>query len=235
MENGINTVSVYGDSILKGAVTGTGSGHLFDITKNDSLSLAAAKLGFKLNNQSVFGNIITKSYKRFLRDAERNALGDLAIIESGGNDCDYDWAQVCSGENLNPRVGIDEFISTIDKMAKTCRQNGTTPLIMTMPPLVPDRWLLHICRGYDEQKVKVFVNSDIMTLYQNHETYNAHLVKYSFQNNVQIVDMRLAFLESKKDKELMCQDGIHPNEAGYRFMAEIWEKELPKIKNEFPK
>ena len=113
MENGINTVSVYGDSILKGAVKGTGSGHLFDITKNDSLSLAAAKLGFKLNNQSVFGNIITKSYKRFLRDAERNALGDLAIIESGGNDCDYDWAQVCSGENLNPRVGIDEFISSL--------------------------------------------------------------------------------------------------------------------------
>ncbi|UKI54855.1 MAG: hypothetical protein L6V90_09400 [Treponema succinifaciens] len=65
MENGINTVSVYGDSILKGAVTGTGSGHLFDITKNDSLSLAVAKLGFKLNNQSVFGNIITKLQEVF--------------------------------------------------------------------------------------------------------------------------------------------------------------------------
>lgn len=29
MENGINRISVYGDSILKGAVTGTDSGHPF--------------------------------------------------------------------------------------------------------------------------------------------------------------------------------------------------------------
>ena len=32
---------------------------------------------------------------------------------------------------------------------------------------------------------------------------------------------------------LMCKDGIHPNEDGHRFMASVWEKELPKIKKEF--
>ena len=40
MKNGINKISAYGDSILKGAVTGTDSGHLFDIIEDSSLVLA---------------------------------------------------------------------------------------------------------------------------------------------------------------------------------------------------
>ena len=91
MENNIQKISVYGDSILKGAVTGTGSGHLFDIIEENSLALAAQTLKFELNNQSVFGSTIAKTQKRLNRDIERNSVGDLAIIESGGNDCDYDW------------------------------------------------------------------------------------------------------------------------------------------------
>ena len=45
MENNIQKISVYGDSILKGAVTGTGSGHLFDIIEENSLALASRALG----------------------------------------------------------------------------------------------------------------------------------------------------------------------------------------------
>ena len=46
MQNGINKISVYGDSILKGAVTGLDSGHLFDIIEDTSLDLASRALGF---------------------------------------------------------------------------------------------------------------------------------------------------------------------------------------------
>ena len=53
MKNNINSIAVFGDSILKGAVTGTDSGHLFDIIEDNSLSLAQKELGFELNNQSV--------------------------------------------------------------------------------------------------------------------------------------------------------------------------------------
>ena len=40
-------IIVIGDSILKGAVTGTDSGHLFDIIENSSLNLAQKALGFE--------------------------------------------------------------------------------------------------------------------------------------------------------------------------------------------
>ena len=96
MKNGINKISAYGDSILKGAVTGTDSGHLFDIIEDSSLVLASKALGFELNNQSVFGSIVSKTQRRLNRDIEKGIFSDLAIIESGGNDCDYDWTQVSS-------------------------------------------------------------------------------------------------------------------------------------------
>ncbi|MGN0738572.1 MAG: SGNH/GDSL hydrolase family protein [Treponema sp.] len=235
MENQIKRISVYGDSILKGAVTGTSSGHLFDIIEENSLALAGKALGLEINNQSVFGSTIVKTQKRLNRDIERNTAADLAIIESGGNDCDYDWTFICQNDlsAAEPRVNLSDFIKITDEMVKTCRANKITPLIMTMPPLVPDRWFTHICNNHDAEKIKAFVKNTPDVLYRNHEKYNLNLLKYCYANNVQFVDMRLAMLEHSNYRNLMCLDGIHPNQDGYKFMAEIWEKELPKIKKEF--
>ena len=115
MKNGINKISAYGDSILKGAVTGTDSGHLFDIIEDSSLVLASKALGFDLNNQSVFGSIVSKTQRRLNRDIEKGIFSDLAIIESGGNDCDYDWTQVSSSpdEKHLPRTTLEDFIQNI--------------------------------------------------------------------------------------------------------------------------
>lgn len=235
MKNGINKISAYGDSILKGAVTGTDSGHLFDIIEDSSLNLASKALGFELNNQSVFGSIVSKTQRRLNRDIEKGVLTDLAIIESGGNDCDYDWTQVSASpdENHLPRTTLEDFIQKISEMVDACRKNKITPLIMTMPPLVRDRWYNHIVHGQDEKAVLKVLNDNPDRLYQNHELYNISLVEYAFKNSVQIVDMRKEMLLSENYRNLMCLDGIHPNEKGYKFMSEIWIRKLPEVQKEF--
>lgn len=235
MKNGINKISAYGDSILKGAVTGTDSGHLFDIIEDSSLVLASKALGFELNNQSVFGSIVSKTQRRLNRDIEKGIFSDLAIIESGGNDCDYDWTHVSSSpdEKHLPRTTLEDFIQKISEMVDVCRKNKITPLIMTMPPLVRDRWYNHILHGQDENAVLKILNDNPDRLYQNHELYNISLVEYAFKNSVQIVDMRKEMLLSENYRNLMCLDGIHPNEKGYKFMSEIWIRELPEVQKEF--
>ena len=235
MKNGINKISASGDSILKGAVTGTDSGHLFDIIEDSSLVLASKALGFDLNNQSVFGSIVSKTQRRLNRDIEKGIFSDLAIIESGGNDCDYDWTQVSSfpDEKHLPRTTLEDFIQKISEMVDVCRKNKITPLIMTMPPLVRDRWYNHILHGQDENAVLKILNDNPDRLYQNHELYNISLVEYAFKNSVQIVDMRKEMLLSENYRNLMCLDGIHPNEKGYKFMSEIWIRELPEVQKEF--
>ncbi len=235
MENNVKNISVWGDSILKGAVTGTSSGHLFDVLDENSLSIAAKKLDFTLDNQSVFGSIITKSQKRLNKSIEKQVACNIGIIESGGNDCDFDWTVVSASpdEEHQQRVPLSEFMKILDEMVKTLRANKITPLLMTMPALVCDRWFEHISRNNNKENLLKFLGGDFYKLYRNHEIYNSHLVEYCYKNNVQFVDMRMALLESANYRDLMCMDGIHPNEDGYKFMAEVWEKELPKIKLEF--
>lgn len=234
MLNEINRISVYGDSILKGAVTGTGSGNLFDVLEENGLSIAAKTLQFELNNQSVFGNIVTKGIRKLRREIDRGVISDLAIIESGGNDCDYDWNIVCESptEFHNPRVPLDDFIKTIDEMVGICRQNKITPLLMTMPPLVEDWWFEHLCKNFNEQGVRDFTKNMPSVLYQNHEIYNFAILKYCRENNVQFVDMRFEILKTGHYRNFMCRDGIHPNYEGHKFMAQVWERTLPNVKKE---
>ena len=238
MENGINSIAVFGDSILKGAVTGTNSGHLFDIIAENSLAIAQKTLGFELNNQSVFGNIISKAQRKFAKMMERGEHFDLGIIESGGNDCDYDWPPVSENPfpadiSHKPRTTLSDFIHIIDEMTSVMRGNKITPLLMTMPPLVPDWWFEHICAGNNRDNILRFLDGNPHKLYENHERYNIAIVDFARSADVQFVDMRKAMLDAPNYRNLMCKDGIHPNQKGYEYMAEVWVRELPKIKKEF--
>lgn len=235
MKNGINKISVYGDSILKGAVTGTGSGHLFDIIEESSLVIASRNLGVELNNQSVFGSVVSKTQRRLNKDIEKGVVGDLAILESGGNDCDYDWTAVSASpeEEHLPRTTLEDFIAKFDEMVQACREAKITPVVMTMPPLVGDRWFEHICNGQNKDAILKVCKGYSGRPYLNHERYNAALIHFCIEKKVQWIDMRKAMLDAPDYRALMCLDGIHPNEEGYRYMATVWEKELPELKKEF--
>ena len=235
MENGINTINVWGDSILKGAVTGYSSNRFDVLDSENSLALASAKLGFTLVNKSVFGNIISKAQRTLGRDMDKGVTCDLGIIESGGNDCDCDWTAVSADPAAAhaPRTPLPDFLRMMDEMVQTLRAHAITPLLMTMPPLVLDRWFACIKNEQNEANIRSFLHDDTFRLYSVHELYSDNIVKYAVTHHVQFVDMRMALLERDDYRSLMCGDGIHPNKEGYAYMAEVWERELPKVKKEF--
>ena len=235
MKNGINKISVYGDSILKGAVTGLESGHFFDIIEDSSLVIASKELGFELNNQSVFGSIVSKTQRRLNKDIEKGNAGDLAILESGGNDCDYDWTTVSQnpGAKHQPRTTLEDFLRIYKEMIEACRNAKVTPLVITMPPLVGDRWFEHVSKDQNRDEILKVCQGDPFKLYRNHELYNICLLELCIKEKVQFVDMRKEMLKAPDYRDLMCMDGIHPNQEGYRYMAEVWIKTLPEIRKEF--
>jgi acyl-CoA thioesterase I len=235
MENGINSIAVWGDSILKGAVTGY-SENRFDVLEDkNSLALASRKLGFTLTNKSVFGNIINKAQRTLNRDIAKGLTCDIGLIEGGGNDCDYDWVPISENPDVphNPRNVLPDFLRMMDEMVQTLRAHKITPLLMTMPPLVLDRWYKTITTGQNEANIRKFLHDDMFKLYSVHELYSLNIIKYASAHNVQFVDMRMAMLEAPDYRALMCGDGIHPNVEGYAYMASIWERELPKLRKEF--
>ena len=199
----------------------------------------------------IRGNILSKGQRKLNKMLERGEHFDLGIIESGGNDCDYDWAPVSdeprgikpdseeasAGADIfvphKPRVELSDFIRIMGEMVSLLRENKITPLLMTMPPLVPDWWFEHICEGHNKDNILKFLEGNPHKLYENHEFYNMAIWDFAIANKVQIVDMRKYMLSSTNYRSLMCKDGIHPNEKGYEYMSKIWIEKLPEIKKEF--
>ena len=227
---------VFGDSILKGVITIPNSDKLFDVTENDSLSLAQKELGFELDNRSIYGNITSKGLVKLQKFFEKGGEADFCIIEFGSNDCDYDWNIFKPGAELPPaseikqKVPLAEYLENLKQMVELCRSNKVTPLMMGLIPYVCDDWFKTIIKGQNEAAILDFLGGNPEQLCKNQLIYKNAQADFVQKNNVQFLDPWTIF---EGHKELMCYDGIHPNEKGYVFLAQGWIHFLSHVKKEF--
>ncbi|MBR1638456.1 MAG: SGNH/GDSL hydrolase family protein [Treponema sp.] len=233
------SIVVFGDSILKGVVTIPESKNLFDVTENDSLSLAQKALGFDLDNRSIYGNITSKGLVKLQKYLEKGGSADLCVIEFGSNDCDYDWnifapdAILPAFETIQPKVPLESYLENLDTMVELCRKSSITPLIMNLIPYICDKWFKTIAKGHDEEAILNFLGGSAEKLGKNQKVYYKALMDFAAKNKVQVIDVWTLFSEMEESEKFMCEDGIHPNEAGYQKMSELWIERLPKITKEF--
>ena len=59
------------------------------------------------------------------------------------------------------------------------------------------------------------------TIYRWHESYNMAVMKMSREKNVPVIDVRSRFLVRRDYRDLLCDDGMHPNEKGHQLILEI--------------
>ena len=218
------SVVVFGDSILKGVITIPNSEKLFDTTENDSLSLAQKELGFELDNRSIYGNITSKGLVKLQKFYEKGGEADFCVIEFGSNDCDYDWG------TLVQKVPLEDYLANLAAMIKLCRDHKVTPLMMGLIPYVCDDWFKTIIKGQDEKAILDFLGGSPETLGKNQLIYKNAQTDFVQKNKVQFLDPWTIF---EGHKELMCFDGIHPNEKGYELLSKAWIKFLSEVKKEF--
>lgn len=215
---------VFGDSILKGVITIPNSGKLFDTTENDSLTLAQKELGFELDNRSIYGNITSKGLLKLQKFFDKGESADFCVIEFGSNDCDYDWG------TLVQKVPLEDYLANLTAMVKLCREHKVTPLMMGLIPYVCDDWFKTIIKGHDEAAILNFLGGSAETLGKNQLIYKNAQADFVQKNTVQFLDPWTIF---QGHKELMCYDGIHPNEEGYQQLSKAWIKFLSEVKKEF--
>ena len=53
-----------------------------------------------------------------------------------------------------------------------------------------------------------------------HDMYNLELFRLAAEERVPLLDITTPFLLSREDQANRCADGIHPNAAGHRMMAD---------------
>lgn len=230
----IKSVIVWGDSILKGIIS---SEDLTQIRPSEinALQMAGEKLAIEINNKSIYGAHIIKLQSTQTKNLNKGLTADIALIESGTNDCDYEWNDVCTKpfSEITQKVPLADFKRIASEMVDTSRENKITPVLVTAPDLAIPYWKEYITRGLDKEKIAQFIGHDPYVLLRNQEEYMEALRQIAKEKNVQLIDMRVEFRKTSDPMSLMCKDGVHPNIEGHKFMADVFVKLLPEIKKEF--
>ena len=228
-------VGVWGDSLFQGVVLDEVAGR-YRVLRENAVALCAQALRATVENFSKFGNTVIRGKQRLLSQLEKGKTCDLAILEFGGNDCDMPWEAISAepdAEHL-PKVPLRQFSAHIQEMIKALVSHGVVPLLATLPPLDPERYLSWICRqGLSRENILRFLG-DSHRIYWHHERYSMEISKLAIENDCGVVDVRAAFLDRSGYKDLLCSDGVHPNDKGQMLIREavlaLVDKYLPVMR-----
>ncbi|MHB8962050.1 MAG: SGNH/GDSL hydrolase family protein [Saccharofermentanales bacterium] len=219
MEFVLKNVCLFGDSIAKGVSFDDLSGR-YTILKNNFAALTADTLGVILSNKAKFGCTIRKGQEvisRIISSKPDDAPIDFALLEFGGNDCDFNWKEIAMDPDAVhlPNTPIPEFVEIYEEIIRDLESNQIVPVIMTLPPLVADSYFKWFSKDIPQKEnIIKWLGGDVEAIYYWHERYNSAVWEVATHMNCRIIDIRKAFLEQKNHRRFICTDGIHLNQAG---------------------
>lgn len=236
------TLCSLGDSIMKGIVSvenDTLSTKDEDYKKNyryvvlddGFVDLLQSNLSVKVDNLASFGSTITKGLQCLTRRKELVMACDHAFLEYGGNDCDFDWSAVAANpeEQHQCHTPMDAFLERYEEMITKLRLYHVQPIMLSLPPLHPQRFFNTISQGLNRDNILRFLGGDVNFTYRWHEHYNIALFELARSLDVPMVDITSPFLKHTNYEEYLCSDGIHPNEKGHKMIAEAIERSLSQL------
>lgn len=141
------------------------------------------------------------------------------IIGIGGNDCNFHWDQVAENpENEHTAiVPIDRYIQNVKSIITKVKDNGITPILLTLPPLDPVRYYENISKNFGPQISQWICK--VGGIEHWHGMYNRHLKKLIDELDVMKIDVRSSIKQAGDLFELISDDGIHLTEKGYKELA----------------
>ena len=123
-------IAVFGDSLMKGTLPDEQLRYHFH---TDLFEAPLAGLHAEVTNKSVFGATSRKGVTLVQRDLARGHRYDWALVEYGGNDCNYDWPDVAAHpeQDHDPVVLADEFRANMTAIVQMLREAGIRPIMIT--------------------------------------------------------------------------------------------------------
>ena len=207
-------IDIYGDSILKG-ITFDDNRQKYTIN-----NLFPDNKDMKIFNFSKFGCTVDKGLDIVDKNINGNKISDHVIVELGGNDSDFCWAEVSAAPDdehfskNTPEVFYKKYTNLILKL-KNC---GVTPVIMSILPLDSEKYLNWICKDGLNKKNILHWLGDVFAIYRYQEQFAHTVERIAKEQNIQLLDMRGAFLKERKMNTLFSVDGIHPSLEGQRII-----------------
>jgi hypothetical protein len=223
-----DSICIFGDSIMKGVIFDSIRGRYIYL-KNSFLNILGRRnSSVRVDNFAKFGCTITSGKKIIEKHSDKLPGYRFTALEFGGNDCDFDWKSVseCPDGIHLPKTPLDEFESLYSKIIDDVSNSGSKPVLFSLPPLSAERYFAWISKGLNAGNILRWLG-DVGHIYRWHEMYNNTVVKIAEAKNVLLIDIREAFLKARDYLSLLCEDGIHPNEAGHALISDVVMNALP--------
>jgi len=214
-------ISVFGDSILKGVRLLSGTTR-YGTTDEIGLESIAKQHDWTILNRSRFGCTVQKGEQLLNRQLEKGDVPDAVLLEYGGNDADFRWAEIAERpfDEHQPNTPLPCFIETLRRMVGTLRAHHVTPILSTLPPILSERYLDWITRsGLSKENILAWLG-DANAIYRYQEKYSLAIERLARELDCRLIDLRSAFLEKRSLLPYLCDDGIHPNDAGQKLIHE---------------
>lgn len=211
-------IKIFGDSILKGVIYSDAEkryklaeGNKYDQLKDFALSV---------QNNSRMGATIDKGMSLIKRSISEGAQDTLTIMEFGGNDCDYDWKSISAHPEMcyAPKTPVDKFVNMYRKTIAYAKKAGSRIAVASLVPLDSERYMRWITRGLNYQNILRWLG-DVDHLFRWQSYYNDIVMEIAAEEDCPVIDLRNAFLKLGDYKHLLCEDGIHPNQAGHDLIG----------------
>ncbi|MCX5775616.1 MAG: GDSL-type esterase/lipase family protein [Firmicutes bacterium] len=215
-------IAVWGDSLLKGVVYDDDA-RRYRFLPNTCLDLiASVRQEITFTNCSQYGQTSDRALAKMKQALKTNHDFDFAIIELGGNDCDFDWKEVSASPTAphSPHIALSDFHDNIVAMVNECRAYGITPVMVNLPPINAERYFNFFSVGLEKQQILLWL-LDVNNIYHTQEMYSLEIDAVARDLNVRLINIREQLLSEKNYNTYLCSDGIHLNEKGHNHLKDI--------------
>ena len=213
----MNKLMIFGDSVLKG-VTFSSEKKRYVLCEHKYENLFAEK-GIITENFCKMGATISKINEITNKKLESVDKNTVVLLGFGGNDSDYNWGEVSNSPNSNhtPNTAIDTFFKSYCSLIRKFQSLGCKVIVSNLVPLDADKYMNWISNGKSYDNILEFLGDKSM-LYRGQEFFNQAVEQAAEETGCPLINLRRTFLQSRKYKSIICEDGIHPSQLGHNIL-----------------
>jgi lysophospholipase L1-like esterase len=222
-------ITVIGDSLFRGVIYDEEK-KKYVFSENSLQQILERDLKLDITNYARYGATIAKA-RSILTGILDDDTSQVVTIEIGNNDADFNWADISQNPEVEhlPRTPLADFRTDLYEMVKAIRTHGKTPVLVTPPPIDPDRYFHWLVKnGLDGDNILKWLGG-IKRIYQFHECYSLEVMNCARLLRCPLLNIRQAFLEMWNINDCYCVDGIHLNENGHKIMADVIKENINKL------
>lgn len=221
MNKPIRSAIVWGDSLARGVVLDEAR-QRYTITPSSAVSIVGEKLGIEIKNRSRMGMTSSDGVLMMKKDLERGLRADVAILEFGGNDCDFCWEEISKAPDALhlPHTTAEQYEKNMRGMIAAAKEAGMEPILVNLPPVNAEGYLTFLSQhGLSKENILHWLG-DAFQIYRYQERYSMIVTRIAHECGCRLLDVRSAFLNVWDcTTALFCRDGIHPTAAGQQLMG----------------